>query len=113
MAKDVRKAYDHYRAAWGDLPSIAPHLAMAPGLTTGSVLSDLSDAADEVDCLREENRRLREVLAPFAFLENETTQAAWEIRYQDRFKDWIDFGDIQQARAELGRADPQEPEMEP
>ena len=45
---------------------------------------------------------LEAALAPFAFLEDETTQAAWETRYADRFKDWIDFDDIDRARAALG-----------
>jgi hypothetical protein len=47
--------------------------------------------------------RLREALEPFAFYSDEpnTTQDAWEIRYRDRFKDWIDFADIESARAAL------------
>jgi hypothetical protein len=34
-------------------------------------------------------------------------QHAWEIRYQDRFKDWIDFGDIVAARAALTEGTPE------
>lgn len=45
---------------------------------------------------------LREALEPFAFLEmGKTTQEAWEIIYGDRVKDWIDFNDIEAARAAL------------
>lgn len=51
--------------------------------------------------LAQEVERLREALKPFAFLDSDTTQEAWEIRYMDRFKDWVDFGDIATARAAL------------
>ena len=46
---------------------------------------------------------LVEALKPFCFFSDEpnTTQEAWEIRYCDRFKDWIDFADIESARAAL------------
>lgn len=49
---------------------------------------------------------LMEALKPFCFFSDEpnTTQEAWEIRYCDRFKDWIDFADIESARAELAHA---------
>lgn len=40
-------------------------------------------------------------LRAFAFLDANTTQEAWEIRYRDRFQDWIDFDDIDKARAAL------------
>jgi hypothetical protein len=49
-----------------------------------------------------EIRRLKEALLPFAFEDCQTTQKAWEIRYLDRFKDWIDFGSIKAARKALG-----------
>lgn len=44
-------------------------------------------------------------LKPFCFFSDEpnTTQEAWEIRYCDRFKDWIDFADIESARAALAQ----------
>lgn len=47
--------------------------------------------------------RLRACLIPFCFFgeSNDDTQAAWEMRYLDRFKDWIDFEDIENARAAL------------
>ena len=45
--------------------------------------------------------RLEAALTPFAFLDEDTTQEAWEIRYRDRFQDWIDFGDIELARAAM------------
>lgn len=50
---------------------------------------------------------LMEALKPFCFFSDEpnTTQEAWEIRYCDRFKDWIDFADIESARAALAPAD--------
>jgi hypothetical protein len=53
-----------------------------------------------------DNEKLREALKPFAFLDEDnpdaTTQDAWEMRYHDRFSDWIDFGDIEKARMALG-----------
>lgn len=44
-------------------------------------------------------------LKPFCFFSDEpnTTQEAWEIRYCDRFEDWIDFADIESARAALAQ----------
>jgi len=49
--------------------------------------------------------RLEGALRPFCFFNEDEpesdVQHAWEIRYQDRFKDWIDFGDIVAARAAL------------
>ena len=46
---------------------------------------------------------LAEALRPFGFFSDEpnTTQQAWEIRYCDRFEDWIDFGDMESARDAL------------
>lgn len=83
------------------LKELAPDLARA-----------LLDAWAERDRLAAElaaaNAReagLREALEPFAFYGDEpnTTQEAWEIRYRDRFQDWIDFGDIEAARAALAQ----------
>jgi hypothetical protein len=53
----------------------------------------------------EEVKALAEALTPFAFFDEEggDTQKAWEIRYLDRFKDWIDFADIERARAALAK----------
>jgi hypothetical protein len=68
-------------------------------VTAGEVRNDCLEAADEIE-------RLRAALKPFAFLNEddpkETTQEAWEMRYRDRFRDWVDFGDIEQARIALG-----------
>ncbi len=63
----------------------------------------MSEAAAALSEARAEVERLREALTPFAFYSDEpnTTQEAWEIRYRDRFKDWIDFADIEAARAAL------------
>ena len=50
---------------------------------------------------------LAEALRPFGFFSDEpnTTQQAWEIRYCDRFEDWIDFGDMESARDALAAYD--------
>lgn len=66
----------------------------------------------------EENARIKDLknrvleleaaLRPFAFddLEDEgepnSLQFIWEIIYQDRFQDWIDCQDIENARIALG-----------
>lgn len=71
-----------------------------------------------VDMLKDIKAKLVEMkkaLAPFAFFDPEdpdTTQEAWELRYQDRFKDWIDFEDIEAARAAIGIAG-EEPSTDP
>ena len=48
---------------------------------------------------------MERALRPFAFFNednaNEDIQTAWETRYRDRFRDWIDFGDIEAVRAAL------------
>jgi len=46
---------------------------------------------------------LAEALRPFGFCSDEpnTTPQTWEIRYCDRFEDWIDFGDMESARDAL------------
>lgn len=64
---------------------------------------DVNEANWLIDRLTAEVERLRAALTPFAFMgeETDTTQDAWEIRYRDRFCDWIDFGDIETARAAL------------
>jgi hypothetical protein len=53
--------------------------------------------------------RLEEALRPFCFFSEDdpeqTTQDAWEMRYRSRFEDWIDFGDIENARAALTEGD--------
>lgn len=63
---------------------------------------------DELDRMRSELERKDAALWPFAFLDDDepdTTQHAWEMRYQDRFQDWISFEDIAAARAALSPAD--------
>ena len=63
--------------------------------TMGAILAE--EAADRIEALEA-------ALRPFCFFgdEPDTTQEAWEIRYRDRFKDWIDFEDIEAARAVMG-----------
>jgi hypothetical protein len=62
-----------------------------------------AEAAAALAEAQAEIARLREALEPFGFYSDEpnTTQDAWEIRYRDRFEDWIDFADIESARAAL------------
>ena len=48
---------------------------------------------------------MERALRPFAFFNDdnpdEDIQTAWETRYRDRFRDWIDFEDIEAVRAAL------------
>ena len=48
---------------------------------------------------------MERALRPFAFFNednpDEDIQTAWETRYGDRFRDWIDFDDIEAVRAAL------------
>lgn len=60
-----------------------------------------SEAADALAAQQKRIEELEAALEPFAFITSETTQEAWEIRYQDRFADWIDYEDISAARAAL------------
>ena len=65
-------------------------------------------AAERITELEAENDRLRGQVAtarvalePFAFLDFDDTQAAWEALYQDTFRDWIDYNDMDAARAAI------------
>ena len=70
----------------------------------------LAIAHAETAALRAEVERLREVAAPFAFLdmgrdEDEgvpfTTQEVWETVYRDRVQDWFSFEEIDALRQAL------------
>lgn len=58
--------------------------------------------ADSLIYVLEYITELKQALKAIAFGASETTQEAWEIRYQDRFKDWIDYDDIAKAREAMG-----------
>jgi hypothetical protein len=48
---DLKARLDRWKLVWGDLPSIAPHSATAPGMTTGGVIMDTQEAAAAIDAL--------------------------------------------------------------
>ncbi len=52
---DLIARLDSWKLAWGDLPSIAPHVADAPGMTTGGVIADTQEAAAALTALSEQN----------------------------------------------------------
>ena len=84
---------------------IADHICLAIGSQDEDVAALPAVTDPQIATLQAEKARLVEALRPFAFLSdddpNQTTQEAWEIRYKDRVKDWIDFSDIDRARALL------------
>ena len=49
----------------------------------------------------------RDALEPFCFFDEDQPdiQSAWEMRYRDRFQDWISFEDIEAARTALAALD--------
>lgn len=59
QAKEVQKDLKLFRAVWGELPSVAPHIATAPGVTTGSVISACDRAASLITALLTANAALR------------------------------------------------------
>ena len=65
----------------------------------------LSKAADTITALSERVRVLEDALRPFAFFDNsdpnDSTQKAWEQVFQDRIQDWIEYEEIDRARAAL------------
>lgn len=67
----------------------------------------LNETAQARDAAEAGEDALAEALRPFGFFSDEpnTTQQAWEIRYCDRFEDWIDFGDMESARDALAAYD--------
>ncbi len=90
----------------GEYLAIGEHAPLVNRLRNGDSMSNYDErlrieAADEID-------RLRASIKPFAFLSEDnpkaTVQDAWEMMYRDRFRDWVDFGDIEQARIALGKA---------
>jgi hypothetical protein len=46
---DMLTRLRRYQKVWGHLPSIAPHLAEAPGFKTGTVILDAEDAATRIE----------------------------------------------------------------
>lgn len=74
-----------------------PHMSRA--LWAG-IAADEKKRADDAEAQLAE---AKEALRPFAFTDDATTQEAWETRYRDRFKDWIDFDDIDRARGTLAK----------
>ena len=74
-------------------------LRVTAELKSLNVGADAGEAADRIE-------KLERALRPFCFFSDDpdTTQEAWEIRYRDRFKDWIDFQDIEDARAAMSEA---------
>lgn len=82
---------DRLKALYDDPREYSPgQISEASGMALTCIEEMQAKLAKAVDALR-----------PFAFLDNVTTQEAWEIRYRDRFEDWIDYGDIDRARATL------------
>lgn len=93
---------DFYAASLARITDLEARLATAEALALEyehrhqRALSLLHEAEAGEDALAE-------ALRPFGFFSDEpnTTQQAWEIRYCDRFEDWIDFGDMESARDAL------------
>jgi len=73
---------------------------------TDEIVTDLYEQAEDGTCPKKlakksakhiraqeaEIKRLRAALEPFAFLEEASTQEAWEMRHGDRFDYWIEIG---------------------
>lgn len=59
---DIVKRLRAYAKVWGNEPSIPPHPGTSPGFTTGMVIGDANDAADEIEKLRATNELLWEVI---------------------------------------------------
>lgn len=53
MENDIVERLRAYAKVWGNEPSIPPHPGTSPGFTTGMVIGDANDAADEIERLRE------------------------------------------------------------
>lgn len=55
---DIVKRLRAYAKVWGNEPSIPPHPGTSPGFTTGMVIGDANDAADEIERLREALKKI-------------------------------------------------------
>ena len=83
----------------GDFWSVGTQMCDLPfAHMTEYVRADLTPPASVVEAMEK-------ALRPFAFFNednpDEDIQTAWETRYGDRFRDWIDFDDIEAVRAAL------------
>ena len=88
-------------SVWCQAPRGQRHHLDGLGYKEAEAIAAWNRRADLCTPTDERVARLVDALRPFAFLDDSSTQEAWEIRYNDRFKDWIDFGDIEAARAAL------------
>ena len=59
MSDDLVKRLRTFKAVWGDLPSVAPHVKTAPGITTGMVIGATDEAADRIEALESQLADLR------------------------------------------------------
>ena len=100
--KSLTAERDDWRIVVGKFCSIIP-VSDIIGVT-GTV----QDTVDYFKGVIAERDALRKALKPFAFLGEKTTQEAWEMRYKDRFQDWIDFDDMETARKALLPTPPKE-----
>ena len=64
-------------------------------------LALVGQAQDALEAERAKVAKLVEGLKPFAFTDFETAQQAWECIYKDDLRAWVDFCDIEIARAIL------------
>ncbi|EPX83918.1 DNA translocase FtsK [Salipiger mucosus] len=59
-AESFRSYGATFEKAWAQLPSVAPHVKEAPGLTTGGALTVLKVAGDAIDALKVERDEARQ-----------------------------------------------------
>ena len=100
----------------GDIQAVIQHIKDAgsgyterPEETLRRYQTELATALTQLTEARAGEDALAERLHPFAFLDasdpSDSTQKAWEQIHRDRVQDWIDFEEIDAARAALASHD--------
>ena len=74
------------------------------------IYADLEQAEARIEELEAKLAKAVEALEPFAFLDSETPQEAWDLSRKDLFKDWISFEEIYEARTTLAELKGQDDE---
>ena len=98
---DLIARLHRWKLAWGVLPSIAPHVADAPGMTTGGVIADTQQAAAALTALSAEAAALKAQVAELTRERDEAKEANRWAYVQAALDDNQD--DLEAAEAKVAR----------
>jgi cell division protein FtsB len=102
---DLIARLGRWKLAWGDLPSIAPHVADAPGMTTGGVIADTHEAAAALTALIARVRELEGERGKCPLGDDCDLTVAWMAGQQEARLSFAARLDEARAREGLARVD--------